>query len=592
MDKKWKITDPPPQEVLGRFPELHPMTVRLLWNRGICTQQDIDEFLYPDYGKDIHDPFLFNEMEAACRRVWEALRRRERIMIHGDYDADGVTGAALLSSVFRDVARLLGGDPDLIGTYLPHREKEGYGLRRESVESFVGQGIRLLVTVDCGISCAEEIALGKENGLDTIVVDHHQVPEQVPDCLIIHPLVPGESYPFKHLAAAGVAFKFASGFLRFATERGADIGKGAEKWLLDLVAIATVTDFMPLLGENRTLEKYGLIVLNKTRRHGLREIVRAAGLELGRLDTTSVGFYIGPRINAASRMDHADLALHTLMAETAEEAAALAERLDRCNVERQRYTETILNEARVLAEGLGRRKVYVIVGDGWSAGVAGLVAGKLVTELGAPVFILGRDGDRMVGSGRSIPQFDIMAALERAKDNLVRFGGHPQACGLTIDGADDLAAFISAVERFADEVLDDRDLVPTLEVDGRLRAGEVTWELIEELERFAPYGEGNPRPRFLMEGLTVGGLRQVGRNGSHLKLTVRGDSSRELNMIAFGLAGQSERLVPGTVIDAIVEPGVNTWNGTKSIQLKVIDLRPSVTARAAGLKELQKASEA
>lgn len=580
---RWDIAGPPSDEMRKRFPELHPVTVQMLWNRGITTQEEVDGFLELDYGQDLHDPFLFRQMEEACARVWRAIQDGEKVVVHGDYDADGVTGSVVLMTAFRTVAEKLGKDPSLFSSYIPHRENEGYGVREETVRKLADGGATLLITVDCGISCAKEIATARSLGMDTIIVDHHQFPDELPECVIVHPLVPGETYPFKHLAAVGVAFKLACGFFRFSAKRGVAVGEGDEKWLLDLVAIATVTDFMPLIGENRTLEKYGLVVLNKTRRKGLRKICEVAGLEPGTIDTQSIGFGIGPRINAASRMEHAELAFRTLMAETDEEAARLAEELDRCNRDRRRYTDRVYQEALAAAAEDAGKPVRVVLGEGWSAGIVGLVAGKLVSELGVPVFVLGKEegGERIVGSGRSIHGFDVVKAMDEAAHVLARYGGHPQACGLTIMGRANFDEFKRIIEARAERELGGTDLRPALSAECELRTGQMTWELIDELERFEPFGEGNPKPLFVLRDLLVSSVDVVGKTGTHARIGVRGDTPKEIKMIAFGLAERMRAHPPGSRVDALVEVGVNQWNGTRRIQARVIDVRAAVAGDAA-----------
>jgi single-stranded-DNA-specific exonuclease len=576
-ERKWKIAEPIADSFRERFPELHPITVQLLANRGIDTQEAVDEFLLPDYGQDIHDPFIFRQMEQACARVWDALTQDQRIVIHGDYDADGVTGTAIMLTTLRELSEKVGGDPSYITSYIPHREHEGYGLNMDTVEKLSEDGTDLLMTVDCGISNAAEIAKAAELGMDSIVVDHHQVPDEVPDCLIIHPLAPGEEYPFKNLAAAGVAFKFASALFEHARKNGIEIPEGREKWLLDLVAIATVTDIMPILGENRTLEKYGLVVLNKTRRPGLKHLIESAGQELGSLDTVSIGYYIGPRINAASRMEHADMALDTVMATDEKEAAMLAQKLNLCNAARQRQTDELYRKARTMIDP--EKHVHIVVGDGWSPGIVGIVAGKLVTETGKPAFVLGKQDGKAVGSGRSIPEFDVMGLLRAASGSLARFGGHPEACGLTIEGDDNLAEFIRIAEEYAEKELDGADLRPTLRVEAELEISQVTWELVEELEKFEPFGERNPKPLFAFRGLTVSSLYPVGKDGKHVRVGVKGDTPKEFKMIGFRMTDRMSEFPAGSMIDAIAEVGVNEWNGNRSIQLRLVDVKASQSVR-------------
>ncbi len=591
MSSRWSVAEPPSDALRRQYAELHPVVLQLLASRGVSEPAEVAEFLKPDFAKYVLDPYLFRNMEAACQRVWDAIDKGEKVVIHGDYDADGITGSCVLMTTFRAAAKRLGKDPSLFVSYIPHREKEGYGVRPETVELLAKDGAKLMITVDCGISCEPEISLATKLGIETIVVDHHQIPEKIPSCIILHPLVEGETYPYKKLAAVGVAYKFACGFITFAARNGSPYEVGYEKWLLDLVAIATVTDFVPLIGENRTLERFGLMVLNKTKRPGMRALIEAAGLEFGSLDTVSVGFYLGPRINAASRMEHAKMAFDCLMAETPEEARVLAEALNQTNKDRQKYTEEIMLAAKKIVAEMGERNIYCICGEGWSAGIVGLVAGKLVSELGRPVFVFGREGERIVGSGRSIPGFNVVKAMERATKYLARFGGHPQACGLTIEGGQNYAEFCRVAEEYAEETLSGQDLRPVVRVEAELRLSQVTWDLVSALSEFEPFGEGNPRPRFLLRDLLVSAVDVIGKNKNTVRITARGDLPRETKMIGFNFAAKAKEIVSGMRIDAVVEIGVNEWNGRKEIQLKMVDMRASEvekneTAKAASREKV------
>ncbi|MBN1585065.1 single-stranded-DNA-specific exonuclease RecJ [Candidatus Uhrbacteria bacterium] len=569
------MTPQPDREAIRNLQEFPEAAVRLLWNRGLREREAVTRFLEPDWERDTHDPFLFRDMRSACQLVWDTLQQGEPIVVYGDYDADGVTGSVVLVSVFRDLARRMGQDPGLVSSYIPHREREGYGIQTEAVERLLAGGMRLLVSVDCGIGSAREISAAQAGGAKAIVVDHHQVPETVPDCLTIHPSAPGETYPFRNLAAVGVAFKLACGLAAFSRERGIDFPAGYEKWMLDLVAIATVTDVVPLLGENRVLERFGLIVLNKTRRLGLAKLMEAAGLDSGSVDTRSIGFGIGPRINAASRMDHASVAFECLMAESGESAATLAERLNQINLERQRLTEQMSRVALAQAAENRDRPIHVISGDGWSAGVVGIIAGRMTNETGRPSFVFGREGDRFVGSGRSVPEFDVMAALDDVRDCLFRYGGHPQACGMTIVGQDNFERFRGKMEERAGKILEGIDLRPAIDIDAEISASQVDWRLVECLGKMEPFGEGNPKPRFLMAGLQVVSLACIGKDSRHVRMGVRGDSPREMKTIGFGLAEAAVAFPPGSRIDSVVELGINEWNGRKEIQVQLIDIRPA-----------------
>ncbi len=588
MEKRWQLAKPITDKFRDKFPELHPITLQLLKNRGIETQEQVDEFLLPDYGENTHDPFLFRQMIAACERVWQAIENGEKVVVFGDYDADGVTGTTILLTALREVAELAGSDSELIVSYIPHREHEGYGMNDDAVRKLAKDGIKLVVTTDCGISNASEVKLAKELGMDVIITDHHQVPEEVPECILIHPLAPNETYPNGSLSGAAVAFKFASALYQFAREQGLDVQEGREKWLLDLVAIATVTDFMKLTGENRILEKWGLVVLNKTQRPGLKKLIEAAGLELGKLDTISIGYYLGPRINAASRMDHASLALRTLMAEDDMEAARLARELNICNAERQRATEEVYRKALEMAEP--GKKVQIIVGDDWSPGIIGIVAGKLVTQWGVPVFVMGRRNDgKVVGSGRSIPDFNVVELLRDSAGFLSRFGGHPEACGLTIEGEENLNNFIYRAWEFAEKKLADRDLRPAIRLDGELETSQINWELINEIERFEPFGIGNPKPLFLLRNVMLLSTTTVGKDGKHVRVSVRGDVPRETRLIAFGFAERMKEFNPSDQLDIVAEIGVNEWNGTKTIQVRMVDVQSSESAKMERVETKKKA---
>jgi single-stranded-DNA-specific exonuclease len=308
MERKWEVASKIDDEIKARFPEIAPTVLQLLWNRGLRTQAAIDEFLNPDYGRDLHDPFLFRDMSKACERLGRACREREKIAVHGDYDADGVCAAAIAVTTLR----ALGAEA---GVFLPHREIDGYGLNRRTVERLAAEGVKVIVTCDCGIANAAEVALAREKGMDVIITDHHALPAELPGAFAtIHPQVPGETYPRDGLAGGGVAWKLAQALVRRAARGGVALPPGFEKWLLDLVAISSVADLVPLLGETRTLVKYGLVVLGKTRRVGLRELMLAAGVyaEDGRprraIDSATIGFQIAPRLNAAGRLDHANAA--------------------------------------------------------------------------------------------------------------------------------------------------------------------------------------------------------------------------------------------------------------------------------------------
>lgn len=572
--KKWRVAEVMPEEAKTAFPELSPVLAQLLWSRGVKSQAEVDVFLGPDWSRDTHDPFLFKQMNEAVARTFVALEKGEVITIHGDYDADGVCGTAVVYSTLREICRAFKFDVEKLTTYIPHREREGYGLFVATSEHLRQHDkTDLLITVDCGISNADAIARGKELGFDTIICDHHAVPEVIPEAIILHSQVPGESYPNKVLCGAAVAFKFASALITESQKRGADFSPGYEKWLLDLVAIATVTDIMPLTGENRVLETYGLLVLKKTRRLGLQKLFQAAAVKPETIDSWTIGFQLGPRLNAAGRMDHADPAFRLLVSEDEQEAGTLAAQLHAANVLRQKRSEEIYQEALVQIGEPGEQKFLSAAAEGWSAGLVGLSAGKLCEKYSRPTVIVARDGEKFTGSGRSIPAFDIMKALNAAASYLDRFGGHPQACGFSTTGEERFKQAIAAMSAVAEAELKIEDLVSEISIDAIIQLGAVDWELEASIGRLAPFGEGNRQPVFGSRGLQLVSYETMGQEGKHLRMSVRDPSDGTIKkMVAFGFGSVAPSLSIGGVIDAVYTIGINEWNGRRELQLRVVDM--------------------
>ncbi|MBI4714094.1 single-stranded-DNA-specific exonuclease RecJ [Candidatus Uhrbacteria bacterium] len=588
---KWIVADLIDEEVKQKFPEIHPALLQLLWNRNLRTQEEMDVYLGPDWSRDVHSPALFRQMNEAVQRIFYAFEHKEVITIHGDYDADGVCGSALLLTCLRDISRELSFDvsnsirPDTIcdqqqnnktkiTSYIPHREKEGYGLSIQTVEHLNShEHTKLIIAVDCGISNKQAIDFAKTLGIDTIVCDHHTVPDQLPEkTIIIHPLVCGETYPSKNLCGTAVAFKLACSLYDEARRRGKKIPEGYEKWLLDLVAIATVTDVMPLVKENRVLEMYGLLVLNKTRRIGLKKLIEISGGKFGTLDTTSIGFQIGPRLNAAGRINHATEALDLLMAEDETQATELAIRLQETNKERQRQSSQMYDEAKVQLSTQPLGNLLIAVSDCWAPGLVGLVAGKLVGEHQRPVYVIGKSDELYVGSGRTFGNFDVTAALQHASLHLEKFGGHPQACGFSIRGEENLKSAIELLHSFAAQTISEKDLTPRIEIEKELTLEEVDWNLFEGIERCRPFGQGNPEPLFCALGLSLVSFVQVGNEGKHLKLSVQSPAGRIMPAIAFGFGDRAQNFILGQPLDLAFHIRVNEWNGNRELQLQVEDI--------------------
>ncbi|MBI4435607.1 single-stranded-DNA-specific exonuclease RecJ [Candidatus Uhrbacteria bacterium] len=577
--KRWLVHEPITPEVKRQFPELEGVILQLLWNRGVRTQEDMDVFLGPDWSRDTYAPELFVNMSRAVRRVFESLERGEVITIHGDYDADGTCGTAVLVTTLREICRELSFNEHAITTYIPHREKEGYGMSVETIEHLdAHEHTKLVITVDCGISNKPAIDRGQELGIDTIVCDHHTMPAELPtSAILIHPLVPGETFPNKQLCGTGVAFKLASALIHEARGRGAAFPEGHEKWLLDLVAIATVTDVMPLREENRVLEKYGLLVLNKTRRKGIQKLLDVAGSTIGQLDTVSIGFQIGPRLNAAGRMTHASEALDLLIEEDELRATTLAMRLQEINIERQKASQRMYEQARAqIGEAVGE-SLIVAYQDGWGAGLVGLVAGKLINDYHRPVFVAGKDGEKFVGSGRSIEGFDVTKALHHASEFLDKFGGHPQACGFSVTGEERFHKAIAMMKEYAAVELKPEDLESRLAIDAEISLDDIGWDLFDAMQAFRPFGMGNPVPLFVSRGVRVASFSGVGRDGGHLKLRLQSQTGKLVEAIGFGLGDWVQKLTLDLLIDVVYEIQVNEWNGNRQLQVRIVDLQISAS---------------
>ncbi len=578
MTKRWRVAEPCPEAFFGTVAEVPRPVAQALWNRGIRTTDEAHRFLAPDFTRDIHAPFQFRHMRAVVDRIFQALNAGERITVHGDYDADGVTGSTVLLTTLRMLAAHLGVADAPIDHYIPHRDKEGYGLHRGTVPKLEERGTKLLITVDCGIACVEEIAEGKRRGMETVVVDHHQFGATLPDGQLIHPSVPEETYPFKSLAAVGVSYKVAHALIEEGRARGLPIPDGAEKWLLDLVAIATVTDMVPLVGENRALLAYGLKVLNKTRRPGLRMLIEAARLVPGTIRSEDIAFMIGPRLNAAGRMDHAELALHLLLAADEVHAKPYLEKIERCNRERQETTRRMMDEAETLLAGkaIQRERAVFLAAAHWSPALVGLIAGKLLERFSRPVAIVGAHGGTWIGSGRSYAPFDITDAVRTSGEGVLsRVGGHLQACGFSV--AED-AGIPVLEERFyahAASRVTDEMMVPELVVDARVSLADLSLDLWEQIERMEPFGEGNRRPVFVAERVPVVVMDTVGAQRQHLRLTVLNERGMRVKAIGFKMGPRLAELPMGGELDLAFHVDQNEWNGRRELQLKLVDVRAS-----------------
>jgi single-stranded-DNA-specific exonuclease len=574
MQKKWQIKEKISNNFKELFPQIDEISLQLLYNRNLKTQAEIDEFLNSDYQKDIHNPFLFKDMTKAVERIFLAIKKDESIVVHGDYDADGVTGSAIL------IKTLLFLGAKKVDVFIPHREKEGYGLNSNTIEQLYKNQTNLVITTDCGISSYKEVEQANKLDIDVIITDHHTIPENIPKSIaIINPRISVDTYPYKNLAGVGIAFKLAQALLQ-----NSDKEKKAkeifEKWLLDLVAIGTIADCSEILGENRTLVKYGLIVLGKTKNIGLQSLFKNIGYDFGKtkFNSYNVGFQIAPRINAAGRLGHANTAYNLLVSSDQEEVEKLALDLDLTNKERQKQTEYIFQEAKKQAEEQIADFIIIVNNKEWPIGILGLVAGKLVNEFGKPVLAIGEKKGEMAGSARSIEQFNVIQGISQCSDSLLHFGGHSQAAGFTIKKGE-FDNFVKKIKELAKESLKNEDLSPALRIDAELKLTHIDWDLFENLEKFEPYGEGNSEPIFLLKKVEIEDVSGIGQEGKHLKLKIR-QEKKIMNAIGFHLGNNEDeekcwckKIHKGSLVDLVVNITLNEWNGNRELQLKIVDMR-------------------
>jgi single-stranded-DNA-specific exonuclease len=537
--------------------EISEITASILVRRGLSDPHEARAFLAGERAP--HDPFLLGDMAAAVERIRAAIAAGTRICVHGDYDVDGICATALAVLTLRE----LGAD---VQWHLPSRFEEGYGVSGETIARLADEGCGLLITVDCGITAVEEVAAAKAAGLEVIVTDHHRPGPTLPDCPIV--ATRPSDYPFPELCGTGVVHKLAQALL--GVEHPA-LGRHA-----DLVALATIADVVPLLDENRSLAIAGLRALARTQKPGLRALMRSASVDPAAIESSSVGFRLAPRINAAGRLGRPDAALELLLTESDDVAKALAGELETLNRDRQAVEDRILRAAIAQVESWPearrRRRGYVVWGDDWHEGVIGIVASRLVERFGRPVVLIAGAGDEWKGSGRSIPAFDLHGALGACSEHLQRFGGHRAAAGLSIE-TERLEAFAEAFAAHADAELGDGDLAPVTRIDAIVPGSALTLGLANELDRLAPFGLGNPDVTLLVPSCEAVQPGVVGE-GKHLRFRVRYGNRDVGSAIAFGLGGQLDRLgrtngQSPLRYDLVCRLKENRWNGTVAPQLVI-----------------------
>lgn len=562
LTKRWQVAPPVDPRHLARFPDLPPLLVQLLHTRGIDDPAAVRAFLQGGFTEG--NPFQFKGMSEAVTRLRRAIKRGERIAVYGDFDTDGVTATALLVQVLTALGAQVEG-------YIPHRVDEGYGLNLEALRRLYRRGVRLVVTVDCGIRSVSEVNQARR-GLDLIITDHHSVGRELPPATaIINPRQPDCRYPFKDLAGVGVAFKLAQALIRVCKDtRPPDLNE--ERWL-DLVALGTVADLAPLLGENRQLVQRGLAALNQAARPGVAALMANAGVRRGEVDALAIGYRLGPRLNAAGRIDTAERAYRLLTSEDPLEVQGLAEELSRLNQQRQELTEeTIADaEAQILAED-PNAPLFLAASPSFLPGIIGLAASRLSEAYYRPCVLVAQGETESRGSCRSIPEFHITAALDECADLLIRHGGHAAAAGFTVATAN-LPALHQRLRAIAADRLAGVELTPALSIDAEIPLDEVSWATHDLLKLLEPCGVGNPQPVLLSRGVQVRGRWLMGADQQHLRLALRDDRGVTWDAVLFRRASLLEQC-PDRV-DVVYTLEAKEWNGEKRLQLNIQDLRPT-----------------
>jgi single-stranded-DNA-specific exonuclease len=570
LAKRWVLKDADEQTIarFGRELKTSPLLSRVLVLRGFSDCGTAKTFLSSSLRDDLPSPFIMADMEPALERIVGALKRNEQIAIWGDYDVDGTTGASVLVSFLREI----GAAPVY---HVPHRIEEGYGLNSDGLTRLREQGVNLVVTVDCGISNAREVAAARAIGLDIVVVDHHQPPEEFPPAVaVINPHRKDCRFPDKGLCAAGLAFYLVIGLRAKLRDAGwfQNAALPDIRRYLDIVTLGTIADMVPLKGVNRTLIKRGLVELGNSTRPGVVALKQVAGIGTGAVSAGQVGFRLGPRINAAGRVDYGIKVVELLTTESSETARRIAEELEAHNQERRAIESQVLEQALAQAEQAidgGARHSLVLAGEGWHPGVLGIVASRIVERFYRPTVVIGFNDSMGKGSARSIRGFHMVEGFRRCTASLEKFGGHEYAGGLSIR-PEQLADFSEAFEAAAHAALAPEQLAPRLEIDAQLEFSNIGMPLMRELEVLQPFGVGNPEPLFSTANAEVA-ERKVFSAGVRYRLRQNG---RAIGAVIFGV-GDDYPGKPGEKIDVAYRLAENEWNGTTSVELKIAELRPA-----------------
>ncbi len=562
MNKKWQYYNSETtkiEQISNKF-NINTLLATILVNRGITNENDIKIFLNPTR-EDFHDPYLLPDMDIAVERIVKAIQEKEKIIIYGDYDVDGITSISVLKKFLQERGLE-------VAEYIPNRLDEGYGLNKEAISEIYDKGYRLMITVDCGISGIEEVDFANSLGMQTIVTDHHEPAEELPKAMaVIDPKIKDSKYPFNQLAGVGVVFKLIQAL-------GIKLGLEEKEYLkyLDLVCIGTISDIVPLIDENRVIAKLGLKLVAVTKNLGLKYLLKSAGYKA--IDSNTISFGIAPRVNACGRMGHECEALEIFLSDNIVRVEELADKLNQYNRQRQDTEKEIFKQALEQIEKNGEEgRNSIILGDErWHHGVIGIVASKITDMYFKPTMLLCFEDGVGKGSGRSVPGFDLHMALSKCSDLLEKYGGHAMAVGLTIKKE----KFEEFKSRFEDIAKNSNleDLQPIIKIDGQINIDNMNIDFVEELKKLEPYGEGNKTPIFIYKGLKINSIRAISE-GKHLKLTLK-DEGNIIEAIGFNMGELVDEYLIGDKVDVVGILEINEFNGNKTIQINLRDIMKSI----------------
>lgn len=561
MNKKWECynLDNEKVEELVKKRHITNLLASILVNRGIIDGEKINVFLNPTR-KDFYNPFLMPDMEIAVKRIVKAIENKEKIMIYGDYDADGITSITVLKKYLNEIGLKT-------GEYIPNRLNEGYGLNKDAISKIYNDGYKLMITVDCGISGLEEVDYANSLGMEIIITDHHEPAEKLPEAIaVIDAKRKDNKYPFNQLAGVGVVFKLIQAI-------STELKLEEKEYLkyLDLVCIGTISDIVPLVDENRVIAKLGLKLIEKTKNIGLKTLLNIA--DLRKIDSTAISFGVAPRINACGRMGFQEEALQLFLTEDSGEATKIAKRLVQFNQERQAKEKQIFEEVIEKIEKDDKdKKCIVLAEENWHHGVIGIVASKITEIYYKPSILICLEGDKGKGSGRSVPGFDLYTALTKCSDYIEKFGGHSMAIGITIK-KENFEKLKEAIEKYAQES-NISDIMPIINIDKEINLKNINIEEVKSLELLEPFGEGNKMPLFLLRNLKIDSIRALS-GGKHLKLTLKQDNNI-VDAIGFNMGDLSKEYLLGDKVDVVGTIEINSFGNKENIQINLKDIRKAM----------------